>query len=271
MMIQKLVNFLSQVAWLSELHLILIYFGAALVFSLLMRPLSKYLLLLGNLAPRDRKLRPERQKTLQFLLSSAITLFSLIAAALASLALFIQADTLAWMVGLFSAAFGLGARPLIGDYLAGISFIFEDTFAVGEKIEFPGLGSVEGLIENINLRTTAVRAPSGELFVVPNGEIRTVRNFSRGKFSQANIMLRIPSSELARALPMLEDLGVEAVVLLPNLLEPWHIVSESGVIGEYTELTLVTKTRFGKASEMRPRLLTLVQERLNDIEIPLVS
>jgi len=264
-------DLITKYPWLLQVGLIALYFVIALLFSLLRKPVAKTFLRLGNLAPHGRKPSPERQKTLQSLISSAITLFSLMAAVLASLALFITPDTLAWVVGLFSAAFGLGARPLISDYLAGISFIFEDTFAVGEKIELTGLPSVEGVIETLNLRTTTIRAQSGELFVVPNGEIRTVRNFSRGKFSQANIKLKIPSSYLARTLPMLEELGREAVVVLPNLVETWQVVSESGVIGEHTELTLVTKARFGKASEMRPRLLALVQERFNEMDIPLVS
>jgi hypothetical protein len=60
----------------------------------------------------------------------------------------------------------------------------------------------------------------------------------------------------------LEALREEAVHLLPNLLEPWQVISKSGAIGQQTELTLVTKARFGMAAEMRPRLLALVQERL---------
>ena len=181
-------------------------------------------------------------------------MIAFVTAILASVGLFVDPDTLVWMVGLFSAAFGLGARPLISDYLAGISFIFEDTFAVGEKIELPGIHSVEGVIEAISLRTTSFRAVSGELFVVPNGEIRTVRNFSRGKFSVTNITFRINASDLGKALPFLEELGNEAVSLLPNLLEPWQVISESGVIGQETELTLIAKAKFGMASEMRPRL-----------------
>jgi hypothetical protein len=61
------------------------------------------------------------------------------------------------------------------------------------------------------------------------------------------------------------------MVLLPNLLEPWQVISDSGVIGQQTELTLSTKARFGKAAEMRPRLLALVQDRLAEADILLVN
>jgi small conductance mechanosensitive channel len=174
-------------------------------------------------------------------------------------------------MGLFSAAFGFGARVVIGDYLSGLSFLFEDTFTVGEKIEITGVRPIEGVVEAIILRTTMLRSPSGELYVVPNGEIRAVRNFSRGKFSIANITIKILAADLGAALTTLEALGDEAVVLLPNLIEPWQVTSLVGVTGQFTELTLIAKARFGKAAEMRPRLLTLVQERLSETNIQLVS
>ena len=77
------------------------------------------------------------------------------------------------------------------------------------------------------------------------------------------------ASDWDRALPILEALGKHTVVLLSNLLEVWRVISESSAIGQQTELTLVTKARFGRAAEMRPRHLVLVQERLAEAAIDL--
>jgi small-conductance mechanosensitive channel len=202
------------------------------------------------------------------MLASVISFVAFAVAIIASVGRFVTFDTLVWVVGLFSAAFGLSARPLISDVLAGIGLIFEDTFAVGEKVEILG---IEGIIEAVNLRTTWLRAPTGELYVLPNGEIRVVRNFSRGRFSIVKVTLKIAAADLNHALTTLEELGNEAVVLLPNLLEPWQVLSESGVIGQQTELTLMAKARFGQAAEMRPRLLAVVQERLAEVGIDLAG
>ena len=196
------------------------------------------------------------------LIAGAIAFAALTAAILASMSLFVDTNTLIWIVGLFSAAFGLGARPLVSDFLSGVGFIFEDTFDVSDKVEFPGL---------VNLRTTVIRSPSGESYTVPNGEIRVVRNFSRGLFSIANIKIKLATADLGRAIPLLEALGNEAVGLLPNLLEPWQVISETGEMGQQTDLTLMAKARFGKAGEMRPRLLELVQEQMVEAGIDLAS
>lgn len=264
-------DFLTQFPWLDKPVRMLFYYMAGLLIAFLLKRLARWLMRLGRLVPRSRKPSPERRKTLQSLVASTIDLTVLIIATLASMGLYVDADTLAWMVGLFSAAFGFGARLLVSDYLSGLNFLFEDTFAVGEKIEIPGTVPIEGVVEEINLRTTLLRSPSGELYILPNGEIRTVRNFSRGKFSIANITLKIQAADLGNAITILEAMGTEAVALLPNLIEPWKVTSPQGVIGQYTELTLLAKARFGKAAEMRPRLLALVQERLLEANIELVS
>ncbi|HSH04577.1 MAG TPA: mechanosensitive ion channel family protein [Anaerolineae bacterium] len=235
--------------------------------------IANRLMLMMAATPRRQRLRPEREQTLRGLLTSVITMLVLVVAFLASFSLFIDVSTLIWLVGLFSAAFGLGMRPLVSDFFTGLSFLFENPFEVGEKVEMVGLpgGNVEGVIEAVFLRITMVRSPSGELFTIPNGEIRVIRNFSRGLFSLANIHLRITAEHLGKALPLLENLGEEAMVLLPNLLEPWRIISETGNMGQHVELTLAAKARFGKAAQMRPRLLALVQARLLEEGISLAD
>jgi hypothetical protein len=70
------------------------------------------LMRLIRFTPRGRQPRPERQATLRGLVVSAISSVAFAAATLASLGQFVPVDTLFWVVGLFSAAFGLGARAL---------------------------------------------------------------------------------------------------------------------------------------------------------------
>jgi small conductance mechanosensitive channel len=218
------------------------------------------------------RVRVERQQTIQHLVASTISGAAFAIAALFSLSQFLSAEALALFAGLFTAAFSLGARPLIADILAGMSFIFEDNFDVGEKIEIATVtGKVEGVVESMNLRTATICAPTGELYLVPNSEIRILRNFSRGRFSTAHIKLKLATVDLDRALPLLAGLGSEAIARLPNLLGSWQIISETGALGEHTELTLLVKASFGQAAELRPRLLALVQERLAAAGIVLVD
>ncbi|MEO1288013.1 MAG: mechanosensitive ion channel domain-containing protein [Chloroflexota bacterium] len=213
---------------------------------------------------RENPHRIERLKTLQALLANVITIIAYVVATLVSIGLFVDADTILWVVGLFSAAFGLGMRPFISDFLTGLSFIFEDTFDVGDKIEIPLYPQrVEGVVEKVTLRVTSVRGVDGELFTMPNGDIRLVRNFSRGDSSPTNITVKVPARKISQAIDHLEKLSERAMTLLPNLIEPWQVITKSGELGDEAELTIVAKAKFGKGAEMRTRLLALVQQELS--------
>ena len=254
--------------WTKNLGSIAIFYLLAWIFSYLSRWIIKSIFRPKSGSARKRQLSPERKKTLQGLVSNAFSFLGFLAATLASIGLFVQTDTLVWMVGLFSAAFGLGARPLISDFLAGLGFIFDDTFSVGEKVE---ILDMEGVIEAISLRNTLMRSSTGELYTIPNGEIRTVRNFSRGRFSIAEVSFNVAVDDLVQTLEVLQTLGKEAVLILPNLVEPWRILSESGIIGQNTKLTIIAKARYGKAAEMRPKLLAFIHENLKDASIQIAE
>lgn len=247
-----------------KLVLILAFFLAAWVVRRLSWPMARHIVRVGRWSNRAGLENPDRRRTLQGVIAGLISVAAIGGALVASLALLVGPEQTIWMVGLFSAAFGLGAHRLVADIVAGITLIFEDTFAVGEKVQ---IQDVEGVVETVNIRSTAIRAPTGELYRVPNGEVRVVRNFSRGSFSAANVTVTVPATDLEHALEVLNTLGKEAVLQLPDLSEPWMVISETGILAETTQLTLVAKARFGRAAELRPQLLAFVQERLSEAGI----
>ncbi|MCO6453181.1 MAG: mechanosensitive ion channel family protein [Caldilineales bacterium] len=267
-MIDSIKNLFSQDVWWSHLLLISVFFLIAWIIHLLAWRIAGRLVRLSRFANDGQRPSASRMQTMRSIIANTISLVVILIAVILALGQFVTAATLIWVVGLFSAAFGLGARPLISDYLTGLSFIFDDTFAVGDKVE---MLSVEGVVEKVNLRTTQLRAPSGELLTIPNGEIRLIRNYSRGRFSIVEVVIKLRTADLARALPLLEDLAQEAMAYLPNLLEPWRVMGEDTAVGQQVELMLRAKAKFGKAAEMRPRLTALVHERLGEAGIELAG
>ena len=254
--------------WLADIIKICIYFVIAAFFMFIAEWLSRKLIKIMKFSGRSNQAREGRLHTLHGLLKSLIQFLAFLIALIASFGLFVKADTLVWLVGLFSAAFSLSARPVISDVMTGVGFLFEDTFSVGEKVEILGM---EGVVEEINLRSTLMRSSTGELFVIPNGEIRTIRNFSRGRFSPANITLKISIDDLNKAMAVLESLSQEALEVLPNLVEDIHIISGSETVSQNVELTILAKAKFGKAAEMKPRLQALISEKLSENGIKLVN
>ncbi|NMO94195.1 mechanosensitive ion channel family protein [Paenibacillus lemnae] len=77
--------------------------------------------------------------------------------------------------GVLGLAIGFGAQSLVKDVITGFFIIFEDQFAVGDVIKS---GEFRGTVEMIGLRTTRVRGLNGETFIIPNGLITSVTNYS---------------------------------------------------------------------------------------------
>jgi small conductance mechanosensitive channel len=206
---------------------------------------------------------PSRQKTLESLIASLISLLVFLVAVLGIFSYFVQPERLIWIIGLFSAAFGLGARSLVADILAGMRFIFRNTFTIGEKVELSvGATTVTGNVEEVNVTNTLVRALSGEANVVPNGDIVVITNYSRAPYSSAKIKIFVKSEQLAAALDALEQMAHETTQELSDVIEPFQVLSTSDYMGNKVELTIMAHCLYAKAATVKLRLMDLVYRRL---------
>lgn len=77
--------------------------------------------------------------------------------------------------GVLGLAVGFGAQSLVKDVISGFFILFEDQFSVGDYVQ---IGSAEGMVEEIGLRTTKIKNFTGEVFILPNGSIAQVVNYS---------------------------------------------------------------------------------------------
>jgi small conductance mechanosensitive channel len=209
-------------------------------------------------------LSQQRAKTVTGLAAHLTYAVVVIIAFVIMLSLFISSAGLLTFLGLFGAAFGIGARPLVSDYLSGMVFFFEDQYNVGEKVQIFG---IEGTVLDVNLRTTILRSPSGEVYIIPNGDVRVVRNFGRGEFSLASVRVSVLSVQLDSALRSLESLIPTLCGQMPELLETPTIISEDGALGDRVDLTIFAKAQYGQGASARRKLLSLVHDALKQSQV----
>lgn len=79
--------------------------------------------------------------------------------------------------GIGGVAIGFAAQNFVKDIINGFFILFEDQFAVGDYID---IEDKSGIVEGIGLRLTKIRDFNGDLHLIPNGNINTVTNHSRG-------------------------------------------------------------------------------------------
>ena len=75
--------------------------------------------------------------------------------------------------GVVGVAIGFGAQTLVKDIIAGMFFLLDDAFRVGEYIVS---GSVKGTVESFSLRSVKLRHQRGPLYTVPFGSLGAIEN-----------------------------------------------------------------------------------------------
>lgn len=80
--------------------------------------------------------------------------------------------------GVIGLAIGFGAQSLVKDFVSGLFVLVEDQYGIGDKVK---IGSFEGTVARITMRSTALRDEEGRMYYISNGLIKDVTNYSQAK------------------------------------------------------------------------------------------
>lgn len=201
---------------------------------------------------------PRRNTVRRFVTNmTRVAIFALFAVLI--LALFVDTGGLLTFLGFFTAAFGLAVRPLVSDYVSGLIFLLEDQYDIGDDIE---VALVKGTVLELNIRTTLLISTSGEVYRIPNGEIRIVRNFTRGDFGLATVQIPVRNCDLDRTTQLLDELASDVCQKIPALVEAPEVLMEDGTLSDTVLVTISAKARYGEELHSKRRLLEMVREAL---------
>lgn len=155
------------------LQILIVFVSARLLLGVINRVIDHFLL--GENRTRLMGRDEQRDKTVASLLKSVVLYTVFFVAGLMVLeSIGINTASLLAAAGVAGLAIGIGAQNLVKDVVSGFFIVFEGQFRVGDYV---GIGDVRGFVEQTGLRTTWIRTYSGEVVIIPNGEVRTVTNF----------------------------------------------------------------------------------------------
>lgn len=172
--------------------------------------------------------------------------------------------------GIVGIVVAFGAQNLMKDFLGGAFAIAEQQYAVGDWVRMAG---VEGTVERVTLRMTALRDLHGNLHIVPNGHDGVVTNETH-TWARAMLDVEVAYKEnVDRVMAVLHDLGQEMgrdEVWGPRLLEPLEVLGVQALGESGISIRIYVKTspmdKFITVRELRRR----VKNRFDaeGIEIP---
>ncbi|HEX6449861.1 MAG TPA: mechanosensitive ion channel family protein [Trebonia sp.] len=165
---------------------------------------------------------------------------------------------------LISAALGFGMQRFVQDIGAGVFITGERQYGFGDLVRINVTGVTEpasGTVEEVTLRVTRIRSDSGEVVIIPNGQITQVTNLSR-EWARAVIDVPVPSSvDVAHATDLLRKAGQEAYAddkLHKMMLDPPVVMGIERMEVDKFVMRMVARTlpgmQFRVGRELRARV-----------------
>lgn len=229
------------------------------------------------------RMSEKRETTFEKLTLNVFSYVIYFVAFLMILDVFVEVKGLIAGAGIVGLAVGFGAQNLVKDIITGFFIIFEDQFSVGDYVQ---VGTFDGYVEEIGLRTTKIKSWTGELHILPNSSINEVTNFSVNNsvavvdvsiayeedIEKAEAVIQEVMGEMASQFPEIvrppELLGVQmlgasdiVIRVIAEVLpmEHWHIAREmrKAVKGRFDEQGIEIPY---------PRLVTYRRDEIQEIE-----
>lgn len=208
-----------------------------------------------------------RANTLGEILKSVIKYIFYFIALMTILDMFINTASILATAGIGGVAIGFGAQSLVKDMITGFFILFEDQYALGDYVK---IGDREGIVEELGVRVTKLRDFSGELHIIPNGNVDIVTNRTRGAM-RALVEVDISYEEdIDRAITVLEKMCVTIKGGNDTILEGPDIIGVTDLNKSGVTLRIVAKTQPMNQWAVEREIRKKIKETLDkeNIEIP---
>jgi small-conductance mechanosensitive channel len=123
-------------------------------------------------------------------------------------------------LGVLGVAIGFGAQTFVRDVIAGMFYLMDDAFRVGEYIQ---AGHYKGEVEGFSIRSVKLRHHRGPVFTVPFSLLGAVENMSRDWVIDKISIGVTYDSDLALAKKLIKQIGLDLAKepdFAPLIIEP---------------------------------------------------
>jgi small-conductance mechanosensitive channel len=143
-----------------------------------------------------------------------------IAAMMALAEMGVQIGPLIAGAGVVGVAVGFGSQTLVRDIIAGMFYLLDDAFRVGEYIQS---GNYRGTVEGFSLRSIKLRHHRGPLYTVPFGLLGAIQNQSRDWVIDKITIGVTYDSDIDLAKKLIKQIGLDLAKnpdFAPLIIEP---------------------------------------------------
>jgi small-conductance mechanosensitive channel len=163
-------------------------------------------------------------------------------------------------LSVLGVAIGFGAQNFVRDIIAGMFYLLDDAFRVGEYIQS---GNYKGTVEGFSIRSVRLRHQRGALYTVPFGLLGAVQNQSRD-WTIDKLMVGITyDSDIDRAKKLIKQIGLDLAQdpeFAPKILEPLKMQGVDALGDFAVQLRMKMMTLPGENFPIRRQALAMIKK-----------
>jgi small-conductance mechanosensitive channel len=213
-----------------------------------------------GLPTTDEARRASRLRTLLPIFRNILFVVVIVVAALMALAAMgVQIGPLIAGAGVVGVAVGFGAQSFVRDVIAGMFYLMDDAFRVGEYIQS---GNYKGTVEGFSIRSVRLRHQRGAVYTVPFSLLGAVQNQSRDWVIDKLMVGITYDSDIDRARKLIKQIGLELAEdpeFKPLILEPLKMQGVDALGDFAVQLRMKMMTLPGENFVIRRKALAMIK------------
>ncbi|TWI55857.1 mechanosensitive ion channel family protein [Halalkalibacter nanhaiisediminis] len=169
--------------------------------------------------------------------------------------------------GIVGLAIGFGAQGLVSDVVTGFFLLLEKQIDVDDYVT---AGGIDGIVEEVGLRTTQIRGFDGTLNYIPNREISSVSNHSRGNMRALVDMSISYDDNIDEAIAVLQNACDRIAAEDSSIKDGPNVIGVQGLGDSDVIIRILAKTENMAQWAVERKLRKELKEALdaNNIQIP---
>ncbi len=209
----------------------------------------------------DEARRRARLHTLLPIFRNVLFVVVIVFAAMMSLAAMgVEIGPLIAGAGVLGVAIGFGAQSLVRDVIAGMFYLLDDAFRVGEYIQS---GNYKGTVESFSFRSVRLRHQRGALYTVPFGLLGAVQNQSRDWVIDKLMVGITYDSDIDKARKLIKQVGLDLAKdpeFAPLILQPLKMQGVDALGDFAVQLRTKMMTLPGENFVIRRQALAMIKK-----------
>lgn len=207
----------------------------------------------------------KRKKTIISLLINVIKYFLVIVAILMILNVYdINTSALVASLGAVGVVLGLALQDTLKDLVSGIFIIFENQYGIGDTVT---IDNFKGEVIAIGLKTTKLKAYTGDIKTIPNRNIQSVINYSvEPSLAIVNVQISY-EDDLNKSLEVLKNLCIKLTQELPYLKGEVTVLGVTDLGDSGIEIRLTVETESMKNYEIERLIKKAIKIELDQHQI----